>query len=120
MKLDIVRPVLIGIILLLAFGWVWQCESGKMVEQIQDLTAFRTTIDRLRSDSAAAGVRLHEVRSERTERRLKDSVALIGLRIEIRGLRSKLVEARVNIRQVIDSLPLVKRYVQLADSTIAT
>jgi archaellum component FlaC len=111
MKIDLVRPILVLVILALAFGWMWQCESGKKVEQIQDLTAFRTTIDRLRSDSARSRGRLVLEQS-------KSKVSQIALKREI-GIRDKtLAEVRVEIAVLMDSLPVVKRYVDAADSSI--
>jgi hypothetical protein len=118
MKIDLVRPILVLVILALAFGWMWQCESGKKVEQIQDLTAVRTTIDRLRSDSARSRGRFDSLASRLVLEQSKSKVSQIALKREI-GIRDKtLAEVRVEIAVLMDSLPVVKRYVDAADSSI--
>jgi heme exporter protein D len=121
-KLDFTRPiiaVLILALLVMAFGWLHSCESKKDIVQQADVTQWRTRIERLQADSIAARARQDSILAKRSKDEANWKSRENGLKIENRNLDRKLAQARVTIAPVIDSMPQVKRYADLADSTIA-
>jgi heme exporter protein D len=119
MKLDYVRPALVIIILVLAFGWMHSCESKKEVIQTYDDSRLRTRVTKLVADSVRAQAAIDSILSRRAVDTEKFKSSQKALRIENKALDSKLSRARQTIAVLIDSIPQVKRYVELADSTIA-
>lgn len=111
-------PGLIVLIVVLCFISLRQCESKKEVVAVHDNTQFRTIIHALQTDTAT----LRTINRELMLRIIQDStehakVISVGLN-KIVSHRAAAVVLRPQVQPAIDSLPILKEFVALQDSTI--
>jgi hypothetical protein len=118
MKLNIIVPALVFVILVLAFGWIYSCESKKDIVQQADVTQWRTMIDGLKSDTAT----LRTSNRELTRRIISDSTThakvISAKNITIVRLKSSSAVQRPDIQPILDSIPKLQAFVDVQDSII--
>jgi hypothetical protein len=122
MKPSYTRPtivILILALLVMCFVALRQCESKKEIIQTNDLTQFRTVIEGLQNDTTDLRTQLRE----KTRRIAQDSterakVISVGSGKIVRQ-KATAVIIQPKVQPVIDSLPIVKEFMALKDSTIA-
>jgi uncharacterized membrane protein len=117
-KLNIIVPALVFVILVLAFGWIWTCESKKEITQQADVTQWRTAIDGLQTDTAA----LRTENRELTRRIISDSTAhakdIWATQTKITQRKAAAVVMQPQIQPLVDSIPVLKEFIALKDSII--
>jgi hypothetical protein len=117
-KLNIIVPALVFVILVMAFGWIYSCESKKDIVQQADVTQWRTVIDGLKSDTTIIRTRNREL----TRRIMSDSTThanVISVKnITIVRLKSSSAVQMPDIQPILDSIPKLQAFVNVHDSII--
>ena len=119
MKLDLVKPALILVILVLGFLLFRSCDDKKEIIEAQDQTEWRTIVHGLQADTARAGHRIDSLTAELQKVQAESKKAVTGLKVAVRARDKSLEQARQEIAQIRTEIPAVDSFVVAADSAIA-
>lgn len=124
MKINLLTPALALAALVFLFLFLWTCEgnrNSKMSRQTELNVIQRLQADtsRLKGELRLLQATRQEITERAAQNRVRDSVALEGLKTRNRDMSRQLADARKDIQPIIDTSAIVRRYVDLADSTIA-
>lgn len=82
--------------------------------------AYRQHIGELRVDSARSAARIDSLVKVHVVRTVKDSIDLRAKETVIKRLSTRLTQTRPQVQPILDTIPILKRFVETQDSLIQT
>lgn len=119
MKLNLTIPALVFIILVLAFGWMWTCESKQNVVNDADNTALLEEVAEKEARIAQQDSAIALARENRTSDSLKFARRISDLNASVRHWKEEAAKVRPVVVQMSDSIPVLKAYIAATDSVIS-